>query len=110
LAGPRIDEMLTPEALFDLLEKGGPSAYGEIGLSKPSLFNTPNFRSLFRFLSNMERFGRDFSMLVPLSVDEKTGYRIHLRLEDWTWKLSELGLPEAVQASIAAEIAKSNNK
>jgi hypothetical protein len=104
--GERIDAMLT-EALLDLLDKGGTAVYGQDGLSGALRLSTPNFRNLFRFLDNTERFGRDFSIVVPLSADDKTGYRIHLRLEDWAWKLSGLGLPATVQDSIVVEIINS---
>jgi hypothetical protein len=57
-------------------------------------------------MSNTERFGRDFSIIVPVTADTQTGYRIQLRLQNWTWKLVGIGLPDAVRTKIAEEIIK----
>lgn len=109
LAEPQINEILRPENLIALLNEGGATAYAGTGLSAPRL-EGPNFKNLFRVWGNTERFGRDFSIILPISADAKTGYRVELCLEDWIWKLSGLGLPEAVQVSIANEIVKSQSK
>jgi hypothetical protein len=66
----------------------------------------PNFKNLFRVMANTDRFGRDFSLIVPLTADPQTGYRIQLRLRQWTWKLVGIGLPDAVQTKIAEEIIR----
>ncbi|AMN43707.1 DUF2939 domain-containing protein [Rhodoplanes sp. Z2-YC6860] len=104
LASGPIDALVTPEGLLELLDKSGSVAYGRVGL--PTSPQLPNFRNLSRVFSNTERFGRDFSIVLPLSADEQTGYRLQLRLENWTWKLSGVGLPEARQIALAQEIAK----
>jgi hypothetical protein len=41
-------------------------------------------------MSNTERFGRDFSLIIPVTADTQTGYR----------------LPDAVRTKIAEEIIK----
>jgi hypothetical protein len=103
MAEPRVDELLKPQALTRLLSEGGAGAYADVHISPPRL-EAPNFRNLFRVMANTERFGRDFSIIVPLTADTRTGYRIQLRLRNWTWKLVGIGLPNAVQTKIAEEI------
>jgi hypothetical protein len=105
VADARVDELLKPEALIHLLSEGGAGAYSDVRISAPRL-EAPNFKNLIRLIENTERFGRDFSIIVPITSDRQTGYRIHLRLENWTWKLVGLGLPEAVQTKIAEEIVR----
>jgi hypothetical protein len=51
-----------------------------------------------------------FSIVLPLASDTSSGYRLQLTLEDWTWKLSGIGLPQDVQAKIAAEIVRNSNQ
>jgi hypothetical protein len=105
VAEPRVDELLKPQALIDLLSEGGAGAYADVQISPPRL-EAPNFKNLFRVIANTERFGRDFSIVVPVTADPPTGYRIQLRLQNWTWKLVGIGLPDAVQTKIAEEIIR----
>lgn len=104
-AGPRVDDMLRPEALIKLLTHGGAGVYSQLGLSAPRL-EGPNLHNLAGIIRNTEYSGRDFYIVLPLSASERTGYRIRLRLEDWTWKLAGIGLPEAMRLRIAEEIQK----
>ena len=105
VAEPRVDELLKPQALIHLLSEGGAGAYADVRISPPRL-EAPNLRNLFRVMSNTERFGRDFSLIIPVTADTQTGYRIQLRLQNWTWKLVGIGLPDAVRTKIAEEIIK----
>jgi hypothetical protein len=105
VAEPRVDGLLKPQALIHLLSEGGAGAYADVRISPPRL-EAPNFKNLFRVMANTERFGRDFSIIVPVTADPQTGYRIQLRLQNWTWKLVGIGLPDALQTKIAEEIIK----
>ena len=75
-------------------------------LVPPPRLEAPNFKNLFRVMANTDRFGRDFSIVVPVTAEEETGYRIQLRLQNWTWKLVGIGLPDAVQTKIVEEIIR----
>lgn len=102
-ADREIEALLEPQAIIGLLNESGTGAYAQLGVSAPRL-EFPNLQNFHRALANTERFGRDFSIIVPFSADERTGYRLHLRLEDWTWKLVGIGLPETARMRIAREI------
>ncbi len=103
LALAPVEAMLTPEALLQLLSEGGTGTLAQVGISPPRL-EAPNIGNLLRFVRNTEYSGRDFYILLPFASDEKTGYRLHLRVENWTWKLVGLRLPEAVQTNLARKI------
>jgi hypothetical protein len=83
VAEPRVDGLLKPQALIHLLSEGGAGAYADVRISPPR-----------------------FSIIVPVTADPQTGYRIQLRLQNWTWKLVGIGLPDALQTKIAEEIIK----
>lgn len=104
-AGPRVDEMLKAEALLKLLTQGGAGADSQLGLSAPRL-EGPNLHNLAAIIKNTEYSGRDFYIVFPLSASKRTGYRIRLRLEGWTWKLAGIGLPEVACLRIAEEIQR----
>ncbi|MDP2409683.1 MAG: DUF2939 domain-containing protein [Pseudolabrys sp.] len=107
LAGAKVDEMLSPSALINLLEQsGGTAPYGNLQVGLPGL-EAPSFANLGRLVRNTEYSGTNFYILLPLTSDEQTGYRLRLTLQDWTWKLSGIGLPEQVKTRIASEIARS---
>jgi hypothetical protein len=95
--------LLTPEALLQLLTEGGTGSLTQVGISPPQL-ESPNIGNLLRFGRNTEYSGRDFYILLPFASDEKTGYRLHLRVENWKLKLVGLRLPEAVQTTLVRKI------
>lgn len=99
--------MLTPDKLMELLSQGGTEHLGDVAhLAVPEL-QAPNLHNLYRLIRNTQYSGTVFSLVLLLSSDESSGYRLHLTLEDWTWKLSGIGLPQAVQTKIASEIISS---
>jgi hypothetical protein len=106
LAGPRVDAMLTPDQLMKLLSQGGAKHFGDaVKLGVPEL-QTPNLHNLYRLIRNTQYSGTVFSLVLPLTSDESSGYRLQLTLEDWTWKLSGIGLPQNIQKQIAAEVIR----
>lgn len=107
LAGPRVDDMLKSEGLMNLLAQGGSQPLGDAGQSGLTRLEAPNLRNLLQVMRNTEYSGTRFAIVLPLSASEQTGYRLQLILDDWTWKLSGIGLPEAIQTQIASEIMRS---
>ena len=106
LAGPRVDAMLTPDQLMKLLSQGGAKRFGDaVQLGVPEL-QAPNLHDLYGLIRNTQYAGTVFSLVLPLTSDESSGYRLQLTLEDWTWKLSGIGLPQNIQKQIAAEVIR----
>ncbi len=97
-------EMLTPEAVAALLDKGQarvPGA-GLAGWRMPSLGDA--FRGgPWRALTN-SRFEGPLSFVVGLDGPEGR-YDVHLHLDGTTWRLSGLDVPEAISARLAREVA-----
>jgi hypothetical protein len=104
MAGPQVDAMLQPERLMELLTQGRTDRLGEAAqLGVPEL-QAPNLHNLYRLIRNTQYSGMTFSVVLPLTADEDSGYRLQLKLEDWTWKLSGIALPPDIQTKIATEI------
>jgi hypothetical protein len=111
LAGPQVDAMLKPDKLMELLRDGGTDKLGNVGqvMAVPQL-QLPNMRNFFRLVRNTEYSGTSFAIVLPLASDENTGYRLRLTLENWTWKLSGVGLPQDVRTRIASEIVRRSDR
>lgn len=107
LAVSKVDDMLSPPELINLLQQsGGTTVFGRLDAGLHGL-ETPKFGNVFRLVRNTEYFGTTFYISLPLTSDDRTGYRLRLTLQDWTWKLSGIGLPEHVQTGLILEIIRS---
>lgn len=102
-AGERVDEMLKGDALIELLGSTGATEYSNLQVGAPRL-EAPNLRNFFRIVVSTEYSGRRFSIIMPIGADDDSGYRIHLRFQDWEWKMVGIDLPAAVQTKIANQI------
>jgi hypothetical protein len=105
MADEHVDKLMQPEALSALLQQAAAKTHPSGGLGMPAL-QAPNFGNLSRLLRNTEYAGTWFYAVVPFDSDRNTGFRLHLRLSDWTWKLAGLDLPDTVRTRLANELVQ----
>ena len=105
-ADPFIERLLSPETLAELLKNGWPKAMladrppGLDGLDLQTLGNAWQL-----YLASDYGLG-EFRVPVPVDLPAERQFRVRLALSDWTWKLSGLDLPQALQDRLARELMK----
>ncbi|WP_114945511.1 DUF2939 domain-containing protein [Microvirga calopogonii] len=102
---PVLEELITPQALIDLLDDGqlqqsaGAAVAG--GIFFPLTFDAASFEKAWRtfILSESQGFR---SITVPLPADEPKDrqFRITLRLSSTTWRLTGIELPEPLRKEL----------
>jgi hypothetical protein len=101
LAAAPVETIISPDTLVRFFGDGRADLSSD--LSPPHL-DQLDFRNPLMLLAAAEYSGRDFFLIVPIGTDEQTGYRLHLRLQNWEWKLTEVRLPAPVAAALVQKI------
>lgn len=110
LVDARVSEMVKPETLIDFLNEAGATSLADGAISRATWSDLPNLRNFFTVILQMEYSGSNFYITIPFVAGEVDGFRLHLRLSDWTWKLSGLRLPEAILLRFTREIVEKSGK
>jgi hypothetical protein len=105
-ADPFVEKMISPETLTDLLKNGWPN---EMLAERPEGFEGLDLNTLGSalqlYLASDYGIG-EFRVPVPVNRPVPQQFRIRLALSDWTWKLSGLDLPHALQDRLARELIR----
>jgi hypothetical protein len=106
IADPMVAKILSRVALAKFLQNGWPTPV--LGDRPPSI-PTPNWNALgdvWQLYANARYGLRDFSLRLPVTEPHARQYRIDLRLEGLTWKLTGFELPDEVADRLARELVK----
>ncbi|WP_230531874.1 DUF2939 domain-containing protein [Microvirga roseola] len=112
---PVVEELVTPEALMDLLSKGWPQQGSQVGSgSLQPVSARLDFRSaeeLLRIFVMSESQGFR-AVIVPLPADQPRDkqFRVTLRLSGATWRLTGLDLPQDLRKSLIARASRAERK
>jgi hypothetical protein len=104
LADPLVAQILTPQALADLLDGGRLPA----GIEAPSLgggIGSTSWREVWGILAGSE--GRGFSRMVfsaPFDRPRDEQFRLELRISDFTWRLAGIELPKTLVRRLVQEL------
>jgi hypothetical protein len=93
---PLIEQLVTPEALIDLLDDGWPQAVMPASASsqQPLRFDLGSFGRVWRlFVTSETRGFRKVLVALPHSRPPEERFRLMLRLSGTTWRLAYLDLP-----------------
>jgi Protein of unknown function (DUF2939) len=107
---PFIEKLTSPVAITELMRSGWPKGVldehpaGIEGLDLDSLGNVWQL-----YLNSDYGFG-EVRTTVPIRKPRVQQYRVQLALSDWTWKLSGLDLPVALQERLVRELMKQQGK
>jgi hypothetical protein len=106
IAAPIVAELVSPEALLDLLKTGRPvEVMPDIppmtgGLSSESLGN------VWRAYLNSELGIARFFLDVPVDKPRQDRLRLQFCLRSWTWMLCGIELPEPILVVLAQELVR----
>jgi hypothetical protein len=111
LADPLVRDLLTPEALIDLLDDGWPQRKG--GPVPPDLAGARfavDWTSLETagrlFMASETRGFRKISMPIPPERAKEERFTLHWRLSGGTWRLMGVDLPVALQQRLIRELPR----
>ncbi|NIX76879.1 DUF2939 domain-containing protein [Microvirga terricola] len=106
---PRIEELVTPYALADLLEEGrrlGAGGAGS-GLPFPVSLSFGSAKQAWKLFINAQTQGfRSISMSLPAQEPKERQFRVTLRLSGSTWRLTGLDLPQALREDLLTRRAR----
>ncbi|MFC4174334.1 DUF2939 domain-containing protein [Microvirga sp. GCM10011540] len=113
MVNPLVEQLVTPQALIDLLEDGWPQAAGNRrgGAAAPAVspvsFDIGSLGQALKLFFTSE--GQGFrSVTVPIPVDEPRDkqFRLTLRLSGMTWRLTGVELPQALRQELIRRAPK----
>jgi Protein of unknown function (DUF2939) len=110
VADPIVAKLISPGALLDLLQNGRPS--GVFSDNFPSIqgLSVDALGNIWRAYTNSELGIARFFITVPVDKPPEESFRLGFCLTGWTWKLCSADLPEQLQARLAQEISKSEQR
>jgi hypothetical protein len=107
---PFIEKLLLPENIGELMRNGWPKAVlpdapaGIEGLDPDLLGNA------WQLYLNSDYGIGEVRTTLPFHQPRDRQYRVQLALSNWTWKLSGLDLPVALQEHLVRELMKQQGK
>ncbi len=107
---PVLEELVTPQAIIDLLDDGqlrqAAGAQGSSGIFFPLGFDSPSLTRAWRTFVMSESQGFR-SITIPLPADEPKDrqFRITLRLRGTTWRVTGIDLPEPLKEDLIRRAA-----
>jgi hypothetical protein len=104
IADALIGELVTPEALADLLSKGSAGPFAPAGGAAP-LTGSP-LNNVWKTWLNSDYGLGSFSVRLPPDRPSIQQYQLDLRLSDWRWKLAGVQMPEELRLRLAQEWLK----
>src|SRR5262249_47156274 len=107
IADPIVAQILNPEGLINLLEKGGVISGSSQQIAfQFGPFSNPSIGSVWDAVSNSDYGLGRFFISLPTSVPPRDQFRLELQLLQWQWKLTSISLPEQLRTQLATELAK----
>jgi hypothetical protein len=108
ILNPIIEQLVTPQALVDLLEDGWPqeaAGSGGPALSPVSL-DIGSLQQAWRLFISSETQGfRSIAIPFPVSEPKEKQFRLTLRLSGVTWRLTGIELPQALREELVKRAA-----
>lgn len=104
IADALIGELVTPEALADLLSKGSAGPLAPASDAVPVAGSALN--NVWKTWLNSDYGLGSFSVRLPPDSPSTQQFQLDLRLSDWSWKLAGVQVPEELRLRLAQEWLK----
>ena len=103
---PVLEELITPQAVIDLLEDGQLQQATGAGAAAPVTFNPASLGTAWRtFIASESQGFRSVTIPVPVDEPKAKQFRITMRLRGTTWRLSGVEIPEALKEELTKRAA-----
>jgi hypothetical protein len=107
---PFIDKLMSPIAVTELMRDGWPRGVLEQRPADVEGLDLESLGNVWQLYLNSDYGIGEVRTTVPIRKPRDKQYRVQLALSDWTWKLSGLDLPVALQERLAREVMKLQGK
>ncbi len=99
-----VGELITPEALMDLLDKGSAGPLGGGDAAGPIV--RAGLRNVWKTWLNSDYGIGTFYVALPPDRPSNQQFGVQLRLFNWRWKLAGIDVPEELRVRLAQEWLK----
>ena len=110
---PLVEELVTPEALVDLMEDGWPqqaAGAGTAGKTSPLSLGSIGVGQAWRTYIASETQGfRSITIPLPADASKESQFRITLRLSGTTWRVTGVDLPQALREELVRRAGPMTN-
>jgi Protein of unknown function (DUF2939) len=106
LADAILGDLLNPEAVLQLLDKGGMDTATLRVQNALAPLPKGDFKSLWQAFQGAEYGIGNFYVSLPPSAEAAQQYRLRLQVLQWNWKLVGIDLPQRVRDQLADELIK----
>jgi Protein of unknown function (DUF2939) len=110
IADPIVAQLISAEALTDLLSSGWPTSVLPEKLPALRGLSSGAVGSVWQVLANSSHGLRTFSLAIPANVAPEYQFRLRLRLSGSTWKLYDVRLPEELLTRLTREMIRTVDK
>jgi hypothetical protein len=111
LADPLVAELVTPQAVLDLLDDGWPQgvATGDGAAPAAISFDLDGLKkALTLFVRSESRGFRNIYIPFPPDASVQERFRLHLRLSGTTWRLTGVELPARLRQELVRKLPRGN--
>jgi hypothetical protein len=106
IADPIVTQLISAEALTDLLASGWPTAVLPEKLPQLRGLSSGAVGSVWQVLANSDHGLRTFALAVPANVAPEFQFKLRFKLSGWTWKLYDVRLPEELTTRLTREMIR----
>jgi hypothetical protein len=110
IADPIVAQLISAQALTDLLASGWPSTVLPEKLPALRGLSTGSVGSVWQILANSDHGLRTFSLAVPANVAPEFQFKLRFRLSGLTWRLYDIRLPQGLLTSLTREMIRTVDK
>ena len=113
ILNPVVEQLVTPEAIVDLLEDGWPQQVtgGGNGGASPLRINAASFGLGWRTFIASESLGfRSITIPLPATEPKEKQFRVTLRLRGTTWRLTGIELPQSLRDALTKRVSQTVSK
>jgi hypothetical protein len=107
---PFIEKLTLPENLSELMRSGWPKGMLPDAPAELEGLDPELIANVWQLYLNSDYGIGEVRTTVPFHQPRDKQYRVQLALSNWTWKLSGLDLPVAIQEHLARELMKQQGK
>lgn len=108
ILNPVVEQLVTPQALIDLLEDGWPekAAGNTNGTALPLRFDMGSLKQAWRtFIFSESQGFRSVTIPIPVGEAKEKQFKITMRLKGTTWRLSGIELPAPLREELIKQAA-----